>query len=217
MRDIHDHRRINDIILGTLERRATTWLIARMPAWVSPDLCTFAALIGAAVAAAAYALSNLDDGFLWLASAGVVVHWLGDSVDGGLARARRRNRPRYGFYVDHAADSVSQALMIGGLGLSPFVDLTVSLAALAGLQMLTTLVFLRTFVLGEFRLSFGRIGPTEGRVVIILLNAAMFFLGPGHAVVYHVVVLFFGALALWHFGLLAVRDLAALRRDETAE
>ena len=93
------------------------WLARRLPARVLPDHLTLLALLSALGIAAAYVLSNGDRGWLWAASALLVVHWLGDSLDGTLARVRRIERPTYGYYLDHLADAIATAVI--GIGLGP--------------------------------------------------------------------------------------------------
>jgi len=182
MRTIETHRRVNDILLGPLERPALQWLSARMPAWITPDFLTAIGVLGALVTSIGYILSNVDRNFLWLASVGFLVNWFGDSLDGTLARYRHIERPRYGFYIDHTTDTFSQAVVFLGLGLSPYVSFDIACVALIAFFMLTILVYVWTNVVGEFKISYGKLGPTELRVFAILLNIAMYFIGTGSVV-----------------------------------
>jgi archaetidylinositol phosphate synthase len=177
MRDIHKHERVNDILLGPLERPALRWLAAHMPAWVLPDTCTIIGALGAVAILVSYVLSNYDRNFLWLASLGFVINWFGDSLDGTLARYRHIERPVYGFYIDHTTDAVNEVLIILGLGLTPYVSFNVASLTLIAYLLLSLLVFIRTCVTGEFKISYSRLGPTEIRVLAILLNIVMFYAG----------------------------------------
>jgi archaetidylinositol phosphate synthase len=177
MNEVSQHKRVNDILLGPLERPALHWLAAHMPAWVTPDICTLIGLGGAAITLAGYGLSSVHPGFLWLASLGFLVNWFGDSLDGTLARYRNIERPRYGYFVDHTTDAVVQVIVFLGLGFSPYVTYNIACLALVGYLMLSILVYLRTHIAGEFKISYGGLGPTESRVVAVLLNTAMFFFG----------------------------------------
>jgi phosphatidylglycerophosphate synthase len=177
MSEISQHKRVNDILLGPLERPALHWLAAHMPAWVTPDICTLIGLGGAVLTLAGYGLSNVHPGFLWLASLGFLTNWFGDSLDGTLARYRRIERPRYGYFVDHTTDAVVQVMVFSGLGLSPFITYNIATLALVGYLTMSILVYLRTHIAGEFKISYGGLGPTESRVVAVLLNTAMFFFG----------------------------------------
>ena len=171
------HTRINNIFLGPLERPALQWLAAHLPAWVTPDICTIIGVMGALLTAISYGLSNINAGFLWLASLGFVINWFGDSVDGTLARYRRIERPLYGYFIDHTTDVVSQTLIILGMGITPYVSFPVACFALIAYLLLSALVFLRTYVTDEFKISYGGWGPTESRVVAVLLNTVMYFMG----------------------------------------
>lgn len=177
MTDAKSHQRVNDILLGPLERPALLWLSAHMPAWINPDILTLIGILGAVIICAGYILSGVSSAFLWLATLGFVINWFGDSLDGSLARYRQIERPKYGFFVDHTVDAFSQLLIFMGLGLSPYVSFSVAALALVGYLLMTVLVYVDTFVSGVFKISYGKFGPTEMRVLAILVNAAFFFVG----------------------------------------
>lgn len=177
MTKIDQHRRINDIFLGPLERPALQWLAAHMPAWVTPDILTAIGVLGAVTTSIGYLLTNVDRNYLWLASFGFLVNWFGDSLDGTLARYRRMERPRFGFYIDHTVDTFCQAIVFLGLGLSPYVSFNVASVALIAFFMVTILVHVRTNVAGEFKISYGKLGPTEMRAFAVLLNIAIYYIG----------------------------------------
>jgi phosphatidylglycerophosphate synthase len=170
-----DHERVNDILLGPLERPALQWLSARMPDWVTPDVLTGIGIAGSLLIFASYWLANIDPLFLWLANIGFVVNWFGDSLDGTVARYRKIERPKYGFFVDHTVDAFSQLLIVLGLGMSPYVRFDIALLALVGYLMMSVLVYVRTYVDGVFRISYGKLGPTEIRVILILITTSFFF------------------------------------------
>jgi archaetidylinositol phosphate synthase len=124
-------------------------------------------------------LGRLAVGFLALALAGYVLHWLGDSMDGSLARHRGTERPRYGRYVDHASDALSNFMIMAGLGLSGHVRMGVAMFTLAAYLALTLHVVLRAQALDEFRISFLLLGPTELRLALVAITLAMMAFGPG--------------------------------------
>ena len=179
MTDIKNHQRVNDILLGPLERPALRWLSAHMPAWVTPDVCSGIGVFGAFLTLICYGLSNFDRNFLWLASFGYVVNWFGDSLDGTLARYRHIERPKYGFFIDHMLDAACQVMIFLGLGLTPYISFNIACLALIAYLLLSVLVYVRLCVVGEFRISYGKMGPTEIRVIAILINTLMYFAGPG--------------------------------------
>jgi archaetidylinositol phosphate synthase len=123
--------------------------------------------------AAAYALSNETSAWLWAASALLVVHWLGDSLDGTLARVRKAERPTYGYYLDHLVDAVATALIGLGLGLSPYVLLATGLAIVIAYLVLSINTYLETHAFGVFSLGYGRLGPTEARLLLVAVNTAL--------------------------------------------
>jgi archaetidylinositol phosphate synthase len=177
MSDINQHRRINDILLGPLERPTLKWLAARMPIWITPDICTVIGVFGALLTAISYFLSIYERNFLWIASLGFIIHWFGDSLDGTLARYRHIERPIFGFFVDHVADAFCATVIFLGLGLTPYVSFNIACLTLISYLLLCVLVFIRTGVAGEFKISYSKLGPTEIRVFAILLNTVMYFEG----------------------------------------
>lgn len=177
MRDIEQHQRVNDILLGPLERPALKWLAAHMPPWVTPDTCTIIGFLAALMILISYALSMINRNFLWLASLFYVINWFGDSLDGTLARYRHIERPVFGFFVDHTTDAFNEVMIFVGLGLTPYISFPIACLALIGYLLLSVLVFVRTCVVGEFQISYSKLGPTEIRVLAILLNIVMYFVG----------------------------------------
>src|SRR5437762_12514570 len=148
-------------LLARAESRVLSWIAARLPARVLPDHLTALGVLAAAGIAAAYVLSNGDKAWLRAASALLVVHWLGDSLDGTLARVRGIERPRYGYYLDHLVDAISTACIGIGLGLSPFMLLATGALIVVAYLMLSINVYLESYALGRFAIGYGRIGPTE--------------------------------------------------------
>ncbi|MCR2834094.1 CDP-alcohol phosphatidyltransferase family protein [Parerythrobacter lacustris] len=171
--------RIQDNLLARSERRLLNAICARFPPWVTPDLLTYVGIVGALMVFAGYLASNLAEDWLWLSIAGYVVQWFGDSTDGSLARYRKIERPRYGYFLDHSCDGLATTLVVAGIGLSPYVTLEWALVALAGYLLLSIHAFLSVRVLGELKLSYLNAGPTELRFMLIGLTLAMMAFGPG--------------------------------------
>ena len=167
--------RVNDIFFGPLERPALQLLCQHMPAWVNPDMLTAIGLGGGFIIAVGYWLSNFDKNFLWLVDFGFVVNWFGDSLDGTLARYRKIERFKYGYFIDHTVDTFTQTIICIGLGLSPFVGFNYAMLALVGYLQLGILTYVKTAVTGVFKISYGKIGPTEVRVIVIGANAVFYF------------------------------------------
>lgn len=170
--------RIQENLLARSERRLLTWLCARMPTAVTPDRLTAFGMIGALLIFGGYLASNRGDNWLWLSIAGYVIQWFGDSMDGSLARFRRIERPRYGYFLDHSCDGLATMLVVVGIGLSNYVLLEIALVALAGYLLLSIHAYLSVRVLGELKLSYLNAGPTELRLVLIALTLAMIAAGP---------------------------------------
>ena len=169
--------RIQTSLLNAAEKRALVWMAGRMPAWVTSDMLTFLGVVGAAICALGFILAATDRNWLWLSSAGLVVNWFGDSLDGTLARVRNAQRPVYGFFIDHTLDAVTICIMRVGAGLSPMMRRDVALLVLAGYLSLSIYTYIGAILKGEFRLTYGCFGPTEFRLVVILVNTLYMYAG----------------------------------------
>lgn len=164
--DSYGGDRILDGAISTYERGLLENLARRLPLWTMPDQLTILGVLGSALAAVGLVASNVSLMFLWLAVLGLFLNWVGDSLDGTLARVRRIERPRYGFFVDHVSDIASQFLLVIGLGLSPLMRFDVALLALLGYLALSTYTYIKLHVTRSIQLTYFGIGPTEIRVLI---------------------------------------------------
>ncbi|MGH9810722.1 MAG: CDP-alcohol phosphatidyltransferase family protein, partial [Terriglobia bacterium] len=151
------------------------WLAAHTPERIGPDQLTILGLASQIGAGAFYAVAGHNRLALLGVIACLALNWLGDSLDGTLARARQQQRPRYGFYVDHMVDSFGSLALMGGLALSGYMNPWIAIGLLIGFLMLSIQSYLATHALGEFRLSFWRFGPTELRILLAIGNLALFW------------------------------------------
>ena len=160
-------------LLAGVERRVLLALATRVPRTIRSNHLTAIGIFGAAGAGAAYALTRYDPAWLWVASLMLGVNWVGDSLDGTLARVRGTQRPKYGYYLDHVVDAFSTAVIGLGIGFSPYVNLGLALGLVVVYLALSINVYLESSVFGVFKISYGRIGPTEVRLLLVLLNTAL--------------------------------------------
>jgi archaetidylinositol phosphate synthase len=209
MTDTPDGPRSKQFLLARPEQRLLEWIARRLPSRVLPDHLTALGVVAAVGIAAAYGLSNSGSAWLWAASALLVVHWLGDSLDGTLARVRKIERPTYGYYLDHLVDAVATALIGIGLGLSPYMLLATGLVIVIAYLVLSINTYLETYAFGVFTLGYGRIGPTEARLALVVVNT-LIALGVGLG--FHVAGLGVTVLDLVGLGAAAVALLALVVR-----
>ena len=168
-----DAPRSKQFLLAVPEARVLDWIARRLPLAVKPDHLTALGVLASIGIAAAYVLSNGDALWLWAASGLLVLHWLGDSLDGTLARVRKAERPRYGYYLDHLVDAFATAAIGIGLGLSPHMLLAVGLAIVIAYLILSINTYLETHAFGTFTLGYGRLGPTEARLMLVGANTLL--------------------------------------------
>ncbi len=160
-------------LLAVPEKRLLRWIAARLPRWILPDDMTALGVLAALGVCAAYQLSNESLDWLWVASGLLVVQWLGDSLDGTLARVRGIERPTYGYYLDHLVDAIATAAIGIGLGLSPLMLLAIGTLIVVAYLILSINVYLESFAFGRFSIGYGLVGPTEVRLILIALNSAV--------------------------------------------
>ena len=215
-----EHIREHRSVLAAAEKRVLIAIARRLPGWIHSDHLTALALLAMAMAGAAYALSRWDVRVLWVVVVALAVNWFGDSLDGTVARVRKVERPRYGFYVDHVLDIVGATFLFAGLAASGFMTPIIALSLLIGYLLVSGEVFLATSVRGIFRMSFSGFGPTELRILLAVGTVAL-FRDP------HVSLGSFGEMRLFDFGGLigiagmalalavnVIRNATALAREE---
>ena len=166
-------RRVNRSLTAGAEKRALTWMAERAPRWVTSDGLTLLGLMAQVGAGGFYVLARFNKYALLGVIACIVLNWVGDSMDGTLARVRNQQRPRYGFYVDHMVDVFGATALMGGLSLSGFVHWPVAIAMLVAFLLLSAESYLATYTLGCFQMSQGVFGPTEIRILLIAGNVAL--------------------------------------------
>jgi phosphatidylglycerophosphate synthase len=167
-------KRVQESFLAPIEKKVLLWLAARMPRWINSDHLTLIGLLSMFLAGLSYIRAEESPAFLFLASFFIVLNWFGDSLDGTLARYRQTLRPRYGYYVDHIVDAFGTLFLIGGLGLSSYMDLTLSLLLIIAYFLMSIQIYLATNVFQVFQISFWKISPTEIRIGLIVANGYVY-------------------------------------------
>jgi archaetidylinositol phosphate synthase len=168
-------------ILAPLERAALRGLARRMPAWVNSDHLSIVGLVGMIGAGAFYAASKHNPLMLHLVNLFIFLNWFGDSLDGTVARYRNRQRPRYGFYVDHIIDTFGALFLLFGMARSGYMSERVAAAVLIVYFMLAINSYLAAYALGVFKLSQWKMGPTEMRLLLMVGNVFLIY----HPRAYH--------------------------------
>jgi archaetidylinositol phosphate synthase len=212
--------RIHTALTAQVEKRLLTWMARRMPAAIGPDHLTTMGFVSQLLAGVGYALAFHDSRALWLVNLFLFLNWLGDSLDGTLARVRNQQRPRYGFYVDHMADTIGALALMAGLAASGYVHWSIAAGMLSGFYVLSIESYLATYTLGRFHLSHGLFGPTELRILLIVGNTVL-FMNPYSNIAGHSFLLFDvgGVVGLAGMAVMSaravVRHAVALYREET--
>ena len=161
--------------LATIEKKVLIWLALRMPARVNSDHLTLLGFLSMIAAGGFYWAASRDRRALLAVIAALALNWFGDSLDGTLARVRKRLRPRYGFYVDHITDAIGTFFLMGGLALSGYMNPFIAMGLMIAYFLLSIEVYLTTYTIGKFHLSFWSFGPTELRLLLCVGNIALFY------------------------------------------
>ena len=167
--------RIQQSLSSRVEKRVLVWMAERTPGWITPDHLTALGFTAQIMVGISYALARRERYWLAAAIGFLTLNWLGDSLDGTLARVRQRQRPRYGFYVDHMVDGFGALALMGGLAVSGYMHPYVAAGLLTTFLLLSIQSYLATYTLGEFRLSFWCLGPTELRMLLAVGNVALLY------------------------------------------
>ena len=167
--------RIQTSILNGVEKKFLVWMAGKLPGWVTSDLLTGLGIIGAFVAGLGYILSDLNIMWLWFSSFGIILNWYGDSLDGTLARVRNQQRPIYGYFLDHNVDVITLGIVCIGAGLSSLISLPIAMMTLSLYLALTIFTYINTHLRGDFKLTYAKLGPTEFRLIIIIINTIIIY------------------------------------------
>ena len=182
--------RVQVSFVTAAEKRVLAWFAARMPVWVNSDHLTVLGFVAQIMVGVSYALARYDRQWLLWGVLFLAINWFGDSLDGTLARFRNRQRPRYGFYVDHVIDAIGSTALMVGLALSGYMSPIVAMGLLVAFLLLAIETYLTTYTIGKFHLSFFNLGPTEIRIILAIGNVALYVRGPWSHIAGHRFLLF---------------------------
>lgn len=172
------HQRLNCGMVANVERRALAWLAARTPATVTPDHLTIVGVVGAVLTMAGFVAANMSPIFVVFVILGLFLNWLGDSLDGTLARYRGIERPQLGYFIDHSCDLISQTLIFVGLGLSPYFTVISGFCALSMYFLMSSYTYIKVLIVRTHQLSYGGVGATELRIALIVWAMIGIYVGP---------------------------------------
>ena len=173
MAEFQEARREHKSLTAAVEKKALVWMAERLPGWINADHLTALGLVAFLAGGFCYWMCGRDPAWVHAVNACLLLNWLGDSLDGTVARVRQKLRPRYGFYVDHMVDALAALFLLLGLAFSTLVTPAVAIALLVAYFFLTINMGYATHALGVFKISFGLVGGTEMRILLALANLAV--------------------------------------------
>lgn len=166
--------------LAKVERRFIDSCVPRFPRWIEGYHLTLTTILWSAGLIISGHLAKQDLRWLWLASGMLFMQWFTDSFDGALGRYRDTGIPKWGFYMDHLLDFVFMCSILIGYALlfdGPYRDIFLILVPIFGAFMINS--YLSFAATNEFKITFLRMGPTEVRLLVILLNTVIMIFGTG--------------------------------------
>lgn len=203
--------RVQESFLAPLEKQALVWIAGRLPLAVNSDHLTVLGLSSMCAAALAYWYSASNPIGLWIVNICLVLNWFGDSLDGTVARVRNRQRPRYGYYVDHVVDVIAISFLMGGMALSGNLRPGIAALFLIAYLLLSSEVFLATHSLNKFQISFFKFSPTELRILLIIGNTFVYYLDPSVSFLGQTWQLYDIGFGIGAVGVVAIFVLTAIR------
>ena len=203
--------RVQESLLAGMEKRALIWMAGRLPRAINSDHLTVLGLSSMIAAALAYWISAASPNALWIVNICLVLNWFGDSLDGTVARVRNRQRPRYGYYVDHVVDVIAISILMTGMALGGQLRPGIAAVFLVGYLLLSSEVFLATHALNKFKISYFKFGPTELRILLIIGNLFVYYMNPQIAWFGDIWQLFDVGFAIGAGGVLLVFATTAIR------
>lgn len=180
VKDFKSAARIQCSLTARKEKELLIWMAERTPRAITADHLTLLGFGGQFLAGLCYALSRWNRGALFAVIFFIALNWLGDSLDGTVARVRQQQRPRYGFYVDHMVDTFGASFLMIGLAISGYLHWQVALAMLIAFLVLSIETYLATYCVDRFEMSHGLFGPTEIRILLIIGTIALYFHPQAH-------------------------------------
>jgi len=180
-----DHETINNGITAQVEEKLKVIICPKIPKWVSPDILTALGLVAITITATGYIMAGTHKLYLILVVAGLFLHWFGDSFDGSIARYRKRTRPKYGYYIDHIIDAIAVIIYGVGIGYSDFFRIDISLIFVCMYLALETHTLLVKSIENTFKYSFGLFGPTEIRIIGVIVAVYIYFSESSHFTVFN--------------------------------
>jgi archaetidylinositol phosphate synthase len=210
-------KRIIDTYTGAWEKRHLPEFARALPQWITPDHLTVGGLLSAFIIGIGYILYTYSPWWLLLSNVGLFLHWYTDSLDGTLARVRKTEREKYGYFVDHLSDAWTTFIICLFLGLSPLMHLDIALFIAVGYLLLNIYAHIVAYTQGQFPLSYGRFGPTEFRIIIGIVNFIMIFYNPviwSDRTLIDIIGFFVGCLFILMFIVVGIKDALLLDKQD---
>lgn len=195
MKKNKEEKKLQESFLRPIEKKIWPKLAPKVAKIFTPMQLTLIALISAFLNGVCFYLTNYNKYWFLGAIFFGFVFWIADALDGEVARFKKVVS-KQGFFADHAADMFAIFFIFLGLGLSA-LKLTIALLIIIFYFMMTINVLLMTYIENTFRISYGKLGPSECRLIIIIFSFLSLFF-PYPLILFK--TSFFGNITLWDLG-----------------
>ena len=164
----------NTSFLTPLERRLAPRIIPKIPSWLETYHLTMLTLVWAGLILLFSYWAAKDLRWLHGASLMIFLHYVTDHYDGKLGKYRGTGLVRWGYYMDHLLDYVWLcSIVIGYSFILPDKSRYQILILLAIVSAFEVNAFLSFAATDKFKISFMKLGPTEFRIAIIIINTLL--------------------------------------------
>ena len=167
-------------LLGRAEKKLINATVHKFPTFIEGYHLTLMTILWSIGLVVFGYLAQFNINWLWMSSLMLFLQWFTDSYDGALGRYRDTGIPKWGYYMDHFLDYVFICSLLAGytfLLSGIYKYMLFMLIPVSGAFMVSS--FLSFAATNEFKITYLGMGPTEMRIVFIILNSLIMGLGTG--------------------------------------
>jgi phosphatidylglycerophosphate synthase len=191
------HKKEGKAIFNDLEKIIVNKFVSRVPKFIETYHLTYMTILWSLGVILFSFLAKWDVNWLWLVSLMIVFQYITDLFDGAVGRFRNTGLVKWGYYMDHFLDYLFLcSILIGYSFILPdrFKYILFFILALFGGFMVST--FLSFAATNQFRIAHLGVGPTEIRLIFIIINTLLILFGKTHMAMALPYVLVFSLLGL---------------------
>lgn len=163
-------------LLSFVDDFFVSFFLPKIPKWIQTYDLTLTTITWSAFIILGGYLAQFNIHWLWLVSAMIFLQYFTDVLDGRLGKERNTGLIKWGYYMDHFLDYIFLSSII--------IAYTFLFPAGLHLAMIFIFVLFSSFMINsylefaatnEFKIHYLGIGPTEVRLLFIIINTLIIF------------------------------------------